>query len=298
MGASYLGGADLSRADLTGAKLFRAHCGGAVFRDANMRGANLGGAQLSGANLIGASLIEARLGGVNLYGANLAGADLTQSVMGRTILGNVDLRRVRGLVTIYHQAPSTIGVDTCYRSGGQIPKDFLIAAGVPESFLDYLDTLAGQPSSAACLISCAVEDERAAADLSARLRRAGVQCWLRASPVDMKPTASILRTELRMQDHLLLMVSETSAASRWLPVQVTEALAEETERGPSPATEGGRAVPVLIPIRMNGCALGSDQEWSRALMDRPGIEWGGGVSADEVSVERLVSWLSGAARPE
>jgi hypothetical protein len=235
---------------------------------------------------------------VNLYGANLAGADLSQSVMGRTILGNLDLRGVRGLVTIYHQAPSTIGVDTCYRSGGRIPKDFLMAAGVPESFLAYMDTLAGQPSSTACLISCAVEDEPAASEFSARLLRAGIQCWLRASPLDMEPIPSILRTEIRMQDHLLLMLSDSSASSRWLPVQVSEALAEEADRKRSQAGPRDTALPILVPVRMEGWTVNADAGWSRTLTERPGIEWGGGLSANEASVDRLVGWLNGASRPE
>jgi hypothetical protein len=58
--------------------------------------------------------------------------------MGWTRVGNVDLRTVQGLATVTDVGPSTIGIDTLYRSNSQIPEGFLRGAGVPEDFISYI----------------------------------------------------------------------------------------------------------------------------------------------------------------
>jgi len=97
---SILNSADLSGADLTGANL--RHC------------------DLAGSNLSGANLTEAELMSANLYFANLVGANLTGARVGSTIFGDNDLGSVKGLETVWHAGPSTVGIDTIYRSQGKI----------------------------------------------------------------------------------------------------------------------------------------------------------------------------------
>jgi hypothetical protein len=58
-------------------------------------------------------------------------------------LGDVDLSDVRCLETIEHRGPSSIGVDTLFKSRGQIPAAFLRGAGVPNAIVNYVATLAG-----------------------------------------------------------------------------------------------------------------------------------------------------------
>src|SRR5438105_1675419 len=85
--------------------------------DANLRRADLIEAILSRANLSDAHLI-----GAHLIGADLGRADLSRATVGRTIFGNVDLRTVKGLETVHHDGPSTIGTDTLLQSNGDIPE--------------------------------------------------------------------------------------------------------------------------------------------------------------------------------
>ena len=142
---AHLGGAYLDRAQLGGAtlracKLFRAHMGGVVLKAADMENADLGGAHLSGADLSDAILRGAKLRGTNLYGAQLTGSDFKGALLGRTIFGNVDLSAVKGLEQVEHVEPSTIGLDTYIKSATNIPKAFLLGAGIPEHWIQRLLT--------------------------------------------------------------------------------------------------------------------------------------------------------------
>jgi uncharacterized protein YjbI with pentapeptide repeats len=129
-----LGWAYLGEANLTGAHLRWTNLTEAELRGAHLNNANLVDADLHDANLADADLGQARLIRANLSGANLSGAHLGGANFGRTILGNVDLSRVTGIGEVRHEGPSTIGIDTIYRSEGKIPEEFLRGCGVPESF--------------------------------------------------------------------------------------------------------------------------------------------------------------------
>jgi hypothetical protein len=89
--------------------------------------ANLSDASLNRANLRGAYFGEA-----NLRNADLREADLSEVRMYGIVFANVDLSVTRGLETIIHTGPSTIGIDTLFKSNGKIPKVFLREAGVPK----------------------------------------------------------------------------------------------------------------------------------------------------------------------
>ena len=73
---------------------------------------DLSGAHLSGADLSGAHLNRANLSDADLRGANFSEANLSRAVVFRTIFSDLDLRNVRGLDTLVHTGPSTIGTDT------------------------------------------------------------------------------------------------------------------------------------------------------------------------------------------
>jgi hypothetical protein len=49
-----------------------------------------------------------------------------------TKFADVDLSPTKGLEVVKHLGPSTIGIDTIYRSGGKIPEVFLRGCGVPD----------------------------------------------------------------------------------------------------------------------------------------------------------------------
>ncbi len=79
--------------------------------------------------------------------------------MYRTILGNVDLSEAKGLETVVHAGPSTIGIDSIFRSKGKIPEIFLRGAGVPEGFINYMKSLVVNPIEYySCFISYSSKD--------------------------------------------------------------------------------------------------------------------------------------------
>jgi hypothetical protein len=142
----------------------RPNLGGADLSGAHLAGVDLGGADLDGVNLNRADLIEADLSSANLGGANI----------GRTVFGRIDLSTARGLETVQHAGPSTIGIDTLYRSDGNIPEIFLRGAGVPDEMITYSKSLAGKPFQYySCFISYSSQDEVLAQRLHADLQDKG-----------------------------------------------------------------------------------------------------------------------------
>lgn len=128
--------ADLDRANLAGADLLSAHFNNATFRDANLYGANLVSATLTGADFNRTNL---RLANIRL--ADLHEADLNSAKLAYTVFGDIDLSTVKGLDRVEHYAPSTIGIDTLYRSKGKIPEVFLRGAGVSNELINYLEKI-------------------------------------------------------------------------------------------------------------------------------------------------------------
>ena len=139
---------------------------------------DLTGANLMHADFVEANLIKAELVAANLTRARLTGALLNRATIGWTAFGAVDLRAVHGLDTIVHAGPSTIGIDTLYRSHGNIPEVFLRGAGVPEDFITYVKSLVGPPFEFySCFISYSSKDQAFAERLHTDLQDNGVRCW-------------------------------------------------------------------------------------------------------------------------
>jgi hypothetical protein len=133
--------ADLRGATLTGAVLTRMVLTRANLHEVSLIKADLRGAALRETDLTGADLTGATLTGADVTGATLTGATLTEANIGWTILGDVDLSTVRGLETVQHHGPSTIGIDTLYRSHGNIPEVFLRGAGLLDEMIAYIKSL-------------------------------------------------------------------------------------------------------------------------------------------------------------
>ena len=253
---AYLREADLFGANLFWAILIGADLGGANLREADLREADLGGANLGIAGLRGADLIGADLSGADLFGADLSGAnlhkaDLSGAEVGSTSFANVDLSTVEGLETVKHTGPSSIGIDTIYKSKGKIPHSFLRGCGVPENFIQYMASLVGTGIEFYSLfISYSHKDESFAKRLHADLQANGVRCWY--APEDM-PGGKKLHEEIdaaiRMHDKLLLILSPESMKSEWVRTEISKARKREIK-------EGRR---VLFPIRL--CSFDTLRDW-------------------------------------
>lgn len=241
---------DLSRADLRLADL----------REVNLRGANLGLADLSGADLRWTDLAGANLEGTHLVLANLSradlhGANLSQAQTDLTVFGDVDLSEALALETVVHRGPSTIGIDTIYRSQGRIPEASLRGAGVPDEFITYMRSLAGRSIEYySCFISYSSKDQAFAEWLHADLQAKGVRCWF--VPEDIKIGDRFrqrIDEAIRVHDKLLLILSEHSIKSDWVASEVEAAFEKERRHvGQS----------ILFPIRLDDAVMDADQAWA------------------------------------
>ena len=144
---------------------------------------------------------------MDLREAHLGGASI-----GATIFADVDLSTARGLETVRHDGPSTIGIDTLYRSHGQIPEGFLRGAGVPEDFIPYIKSLVGRPFEFySCFISYNHTDRFFARRLHDQLQGRGIRCWL--DEHQMLPGDDIyeqIDRGIKLWDKVLLCCSQTS----------------------------------------------------------------------------------------
>ena len=269
--------ADLVSAILSGADLSGADLSGADFSGANLDGANLSGADFSGANLSETKLIDASLSETNLSYAKLWG----------TILGNVDLRTVKGLDTIQHEGPSTIGTDTLERSHGDIPEVFLRGAGLSDTFIEYVHALVQKPIDYyTCFISYSSKDEAFAKRLHNDLQNEGVRCWF--APKDMDIGDKIrhrIDDSIRMYDKLLLILSKHSITSTWVAYEVERALNKE------PVGEQN----VLYPVRLDKTILTCEMEWAQDIKQTRHIgnfeKWKTNHDAYQESFKRLLRAL-------
>jgi len=241
--------ANLSLAQLNGADLFWTDLVGADFTGAALTGAVLAEAHMSGANLSGTDLRWA-----DLSGAKLNGADISKAKLDRTILAFLDLREVKGLETVEHVGPSSIGIETIYASNGEIPEVFLRGAGVPDTFVTFAKSLVGKPFDFySCFISYSSIDQEFAERLHADLQASGVRCWY--APEDLRigdRFRARIDEAIRIYDKLLIVLSENSVRSAWVETEVETAF--ERERRESRT--------MLFPIRIDDAVMQTNAAWA------------------------------------
>ena len=269
---TYLRHADLRRtnlreANLTSADLKEANLSRGFLEDSNLLGINLSKANLSytylsGANLLSADLTDANLEGaylgeVNFRNAIFTNANMTEARIGGTVFSANDLSKVIGLDTLKHFGPSTISIDTVYRSKGQISEVFLRRAGVPDNFIAYMKSLTGKAFDFySCFISYASKDKVFAERLYTDLQSQGVRCWF--APEDIKIGDKFrqrIDESIHLHDKLLLILSQYSISSSWVEEEVESAI--ERERIDNR--------PVLFPIRIDDTIMTTKQAWAASL---------------------------------
>jgi hypothetical protein len=259
-GEQRLIGAKLRGVNFRGANLSHAYLGGADIRGADWAGANLTRTDLTWANLRGADLRRASLCGADLRWADLrsailAQADVSGAITGSTNFLEVDLSTVRGLDTVNHVGPSTIGIDTIYLFNGSIPEVFLRGAGMPEDFIAYMRSLVGKPIEFySCFISYSTKDQEFAERLYTDLQAKGVRVWF--APEDLKIGDRFqerIEESIRVYDKLMLVLSTNSVGSGWVEREVQAAF--EKEQRPPERT-------VLFPIRLDDAVMETPKAWA------------------------------------
>lgn len=257
---AYLRRARLEGVNLSKTLLFETNLRRAVLRRANLRYAQLGGADLSGADLHNASLRKASLNGANLSRADLRSADLTGATLGYTVFGNVDLSRTKGLESVSHTSPSTLGVDTLYLSGGKIPEVFLLGCGLPESMITLAKSLVGKPNRYySAFISYAHADAHFAQLLHEHLQKNGVRVWF--APEDLKIGDAIedaIDQAIRVHDKLILVLSKDSIGRAWVRHEYTRAVEKEKQE---------KRI-VLFPLRLDDAVFESTEQWAYDIRKR------------------------------
>ena len=191
---------------------------------------------------------------------NLQGADLREAKVGGTAFVATNLSVAKGLESVNHHGPSTIGIDTVYASQGRIPEVFLRGAGVPDEFIAYTRSLVGRAIEFySCFISYSSKDQDFAERLHADLQDNGVRCWF--APEDMKIGDKIwdrLDQSIRLHDKLLLVLSANSIGSEWVEDEVTTAFEEERRRDKT----------VLFPVRLDDTVFDTEESWAAKVRQR------------------------------
>jgi uncharacterized protein YjbI with pentapeptide repeats len=275
--------ANISKAILWSANLWGARLEGADLRGSNLRGAklwgtdlkraNLGFSDLSEADLSEADLSEADLSYVNLWGANLNDAklhktrlksvylstasfnqtDFSEAILDRCTFGDVDLSLIKGFDTVHHYGPSTIGVDTVYRSKANIPEPFLRGCGVPEDMIAYLSKISSKPVSFySNFIIYDDADREFAEKLKADLTQREFRCW--AVP-ESERDRNRIRPTIRFVDKMILIISKNAVQKGSLNDEAKHVLEEEARRRKK----------ILFPIGLDSSIMDVNEPWGETV---------------------------------
>lgn len=209
---------------------------------------------MRGTYLDDASLIEADLVAATFFQTSLRDVDVAGAMLGATSFRDVDLSEVKNLESTRHIGPSSIGIDTIYKSHGSIPDMFLRECGVPEDFITYMRSLVGKAIEFySCFISYSSKEEAFAKRLYNDLQSEGVRCWF--APEDLKIGEKFrvrIDESIRLYDKLLLVLSESSVASEWVEKEVETAFEKEREQKKT----------MLFPVRLDDAVLEAKTGWA------------------------------------
>jgi hypothetical protein len=211
-----------------------------------------------------------------------------------TVFASVDLSTVKGLKDVYHRGPSTIGIDTLYKSRGQIPKIFLRGCGVPDNMIAYAHSLSGEAIDFySCFISHAHEDKAFARRVHDTLQGRGIRCWLDKHQI--KPGQKIwdeVDRGIRLWDKVILCASKHSLTSWWVKDEIERAFAKERRI----LEEQGREVLALIPLNLDGYLLSKEytSPYKDQILSRhatPFVGWEHDNSIFEAQIEQVIAAL-------
>jgi hypothetical protein len=250
-----LSGAVLNWADLRGADLSGSVLRGAQLTASQLRGADLSEADLSGAHLSESDLSEADLREANLSGASLRKANLCQAVLrgaelggarsDETLWADLDLSVAKGLESIRHAAPSTIGADTFRKSKGRLPEIFLRGCGLSDwevrnarlydpdlSPADVGETqeevhqllTRGIVQTSPVFISHSADDAAFVDAIAAGLDELGIRYWRDEKEPAADQTEDFLDRSSSLNPTVLIVLSKRCVKTAWLQAEVMAGL--------------------------------------------------------------------------
>ena len=254
LAAAHLGDAHLRNTTLVKAKLTWASLGLTDLTEADLTDADLSHANLFVAKLTRAKLVRTDLTATVFRFTDLTGSDLTDAILGMTVFSGFGLGGVKGLETVKHRVPSTLGVDTMFGSKGNIPEAFLRGVGIPEDFVAFARSLShAAPPFCSCFISYSSKDEDFSKKLYTELQRRNVRCWF--APEDLAIGDRFqerIEEAIRLHDKLLVVLSENSINSKWVEREVQAAFEKEQLQGST----------VLFPLRLDDAVMNCSRAWA------------------------------------
>lgn len=311
LGEAMLARANLHGAHLEGANLAKANMAtsnlvGSNFTRAILESANLDGADLDDADFTGAVLARADLVGADLVSVVLTDVDLSGARMGTTSIAGCDLSSCRGLGTVEHVWPSSVGVDTLVRTlrglGGKWTPEtlkFFMGAGVPATLLDQVAALAAvrHADFTACLITHAAADAALATRLRDSLSAAGLRCYLHQE-VSAGPTmfASMDRAT-PIYDKLVVLCSKDGLQRSHVLREMEQALHEEGALMKRKETDPTVDAAIVYLLRLDEYL---DASWQHPLKEESLRHHVGdlrGWDKDETVYQRELAALIASLRP-
>lgn len=243
--------ANLSESDLTKSSMNGTILGFSNLKGATLHSANMGDADLHGANLENADLSSAYLTRTNLTGTNLYKANFSEAKVAYTVFGDANISDAIGLKSVIHHAPSTIGIDTLYKSGDQIPPEFLHGCGIPLDFTNKVRSLvkAGYDYYS-CFISFSTADEEFAELLKKALEDAGIERWYYQEQIlpGERLDATIHHGILKW-DKFIFCASKSSLTEKWwVDFEVEKALKKTRDL----QRKRGEKIDIIIPLNLDG----------------------------------------------
>jgi hypothetical protein len=215
---------DFQKRNFAKANFSHANCYQSDFREANLAGASFEYANLPETIFSRANLSRADFFSATFVAAALDEANFEKVRMGSVVFAETNLSRVKGLDSVFHDGPSSIDIESLYRSEGKISDEFLRNLGVPEDVIQHLLPLirTGSPIQwHSCFISYSSKDEGFAERLHSRMRQAGLRVWF--APEDMKGgqySDEQIDRAIQLHDRLLLVLSEDSIQSKWVEREI------------------------------------------------------------------------------
>jgi hypothetical protein len=157
---------------------------------------------------------------------------------------------VKGLESIRHEGPSTVGVDTLVRSRGRIPEAFLRGCGLmpwealsaelyhPELTPPELAELWGRIFKArtegrsmisGCFISYSWEDQKFVDKLYGRLRNEGINVWLDRHDMVAGTIQDQVWRAIQVHHVVIIVLSKASVESDWVENELDMARRKEKD---------------------------------------------------------------------
>jgi uncharacterized protein YjbI with pentapeptide repeats len=244
---------DLRNVKLRDAKLHAANLMGAQLIEADLRGADLTESHLSGANLSNADLSGAALVYGDLNAAVLLNANLNQVSLGNTLFSDVDLSTVIGLEDCEFLQPCPVSTSTLEMSYGRIPHNFLQGCGLqpweilqskmynpeisPADIAEIQNQIFQERSKGyffgGIFISYSRDNEAFVKLMYKRLVKEGANVWLDTKNLIAGDLEHQVQKAIRMNDIVLLVLSESSVKSDWVDAELEWTLKQEKDKNKS-----------------------------------------------------------------